>query len=161
MTPSNNASRLASGWLYWPVCLTGCALVAAGVLGPEAQRRLAVERQCAEMEAEVGALGETRDRLDAARQALQDDPAYLETVARHELGVVRPGETRLPQPQPLRPARTEQTVAAEPVSIPGLEFLALFSESPVRTASFAIGGALLLGAVLASLPSARSRPARV
>jgi len=129
------------------------------VLGPEAQRRLAVERQCAEMEAEVGALGVARDRLDTARQALQDDPAYLETVARHELGVVRPGETPMPQPQPLRPARSATPVAPEPAPAPGLEFLALFSESPVRTASFAIGGALLLGAVLASLPSARSRPA--
>ncbi len=159
MTPSNNASRLASRWPYWPICLTGAALVAAGVLGPEAQRRLTVEQQCVEMQAEVGALGVARDRLDAARQALQDDPAYVETVARHELGVVRPGETRLPQPQPLRAARTETPVAVEPALAPSLEFLALFGLPAVRLASLAIGGALLLGAVLASLPSARSHPA--
>jgi len=155
-----SASRLSSGWLYWPICLTGCALVAAGVLGPEARRRLDVERQCAAMDAEVQDLRQTRDRLDAARVALADDPTYVEMVARHELGVVRPGETPMPQPQPLRAARSEPVVTVQLASAPGLEFLALFAEPAVRLASLAIGGALVLGAVLASLPTSRARLAR-
>jgi len=156
-------ARLSSGWFYWPACILGCGLVTLVVMGPEAKRRIAIERQCATMEAEVGRLAEARDQLEAARQALQSDPDYMERIARHELGLAQPGEVRLPQPVSLSLERPDEPPAPEPRLVgvaPVLVLVARFAEPPVPWIALSLGGALLAAAVFLSIPTARFRPAR-
>jgi len=176
-TSGQRVSFLGSGWIYWPLCLIACALVALAVLGPEAERRLDLERQCARMGAEVGSLAKARDQLQAAREALQADPTYVEQVARHELGAVRPGEIRLPQPDEFASVRFQPpadpgapgVASAKPgfaLAEPGppappiLAFLASFADSQVRLVALVFGGMLLAVAVLFSIPTSPPRPAR-
>jgi len=151
-----------SGWFYWPACLGGTLLVALAVLGPEAQRRLDVEFQCAGMETEVESLSETRAQMAAAELALRQDPAYTERIVRHELGIVRPGETPLPRPSPpLGPIHPPPPPAPRD-TMPLVAFLARFSDAHWQFTALVIGGALLVSAVLFSLPSGKqacpSRP---
>jgi len=146
--------RLVSGWFYWPACLAGTLLVGLAVFGPEAERRLAVEGQCAAMEAEVKALQESRDQLAAAEKALQDDPNYTESQVRLELGIVRPGEIRLPHPvrlQPPPPAAPAPDACPSPV----LRTLSLFADSKFRFVALVVGAALLAAGILFSLPPKR------
>ena len=161
MTTSNRrVSFLGSGWIYWPLCLVACALVALAVLGPEAERRLDLERQCARMGAEVGSLAKARDQLQAAREALQADPTYVEQVARHELGAVRPGEIRLPQPDEFASTRFQPPTDPTPPAPPVLAFLASFADPHMRLVALVVGGTLLGAAVLFSIPTAEAKPAR-
>jgi cell division protein FtsB len=164
MTTSGRwVSLFGSGWIYWPLCLVACALVALAVLGPEAQRRLDLERQCARMQAEVGSLAQARDQLQAAREALQQDPTYVEQVARHEMGVVRPGEIHLPQPISFASAQFQPPAdpsAPGPPAPPVLVFLASFADPQMRLVALVFGGMLLAAAVLFSIPTVRPRPAR-
>jgi len=181
-TSDRRVSSSGSGWLYWPLCLLACALVALAVLGPEAERRLDLERQCAHMEAEVRSLAQARDQLQAAHEALQADPTYVEQVARHELGAVRPGEIRLPQPVEFASVRFQTpddpalnlneegpngagapaVASAKPgfPAPPVLEFLAPFADPQMRLAALVVGGVLLGIAVVLSIPTVRPRPAR-
>ena len=187
-TSGRRVSFLGSGWIYWPLCLIACALVALAVLGPEAERRLDLERQCARMGAEVGSLAKARDQLQAAREALQADPTYVEQVARHELGAVRPGEIRLPQPDEFASVRFQPpadpgapgVASAKPgfalrsshgrLALPGAEpgppappvlgFLASFADPQVHLMALVVGGMLLAAAVLFSIPTSPPRPAR-
>jgi cell division protein FtsB len=161
MTTSGRwVSLFGSGWIYWPLCLVACALVALAVLGPEAQRRLDLERQCARMQAEVGSLAQARDQLQAAREALQQDPTYVEQVARHEMGVVRPGEIHLPQPISFASVRPQPPADPTPPAPPVLEFLASFADPQMRLVALVVGGMLLGVAVVLSIPTVRPRPAR-
>ena len=157
-TSGRRVSFLGSGWIYWPLCLIACALVALAVLGPEAERRLDLEQQCARMQAEVGSLAQARDQLQAAHEALQADPTYVEQVARHELGAVRPGEIRLPQPDEFASVRFQPPAdpgAPGPSAPPVLEFLASFADPQMRLVSLVFGGMLLAAAVILSLPTRR------
>jgi cell division protein FtsB len=143
--------RLATPWLFWPVCLIGVCLVGLAVLGPEAARNLDVKRQCAVMKAEVDALAQTRDQDAAIERALQDDPATIERVVRHELGLVRPGEIRLPQR--VRPTISKDSPESAVADVPmALRTLALFGEPMMRFITMVIGGTLLVTAILFSLP---------
>jgi len=161
-------ARLSSGWIYWPLCLVACALIALAILGPEAERRLDLEQQCARMGAEVQSLAQARDQLQAAHEALQADPTYVEQVARHELGAVRPGEIRLPQPDEFASVRFQPPAdpspngagAAGPPALPALEFLASFADPQMRLAALVVGSVLLGVAVVLSIPTVRPRPAR-
>jgi cell division protein FtsB len=161
-TSGRRVSFLGSGWIYWPLCLVACALVALAVLGPEAERRLDLEQQCARMQAEVGSLAQARDQLQAAHEALQADPTYVEQVARHELGAVRPGEIRLPQPDEFPSTRFQPPAdpAPGPPAPPVLEFLASFADPQVRLMALVVGGMLLAAAVLFSIPTVEAKPAR-
>ncbi|MCX5647769.1 MAG: septum formation initiator family protein [Planctomycetota bacterium] len=159
-TSGQRVSFLGSGWIYWPLCLIACALVALAVLGPEAERRLDLERQCARMGAEVQSLAQARDQLEAAREALQQDPTYVEQVARHELGAVRPGEIRLPQPDEFASVRFQPPADPTPPAPPVLGFLASFADPQVRLMALVVGGMLLAVAVLFSIPTSPPRPAR-
>ncbi|MGB2755207.1 MAG: septum formation initiator family protein [Phycisphaerae bacterium] len=161
MTTSGRwVSLLGSGWIYWPLCLIACALVALAVLGPEAERRLDLEQQCARMQAEVGSLAQARDQLQAAHEALQADPTYVEQVARHELGAVRPGEIRLPQPDEFASVRFQPPAEPTSPAPPILEFLASFADPQVRLMALVVGGMLLAVAVLFSIPTVEAKPAR-
>jgi cell division protein FtsB len=147
--------RLASGWIFWPVCLSGILLAAMAVLGPEADRRLDVERQCAAMQAEVDTLTQTRDQLATVEKALQGDEQYLERTVRHELGIVRPGETRLPQKVKVQaPTASAAAKAAADQPTP-LAVLALFANPHLRLISMVIGAAMLTVGILISMPGKR------
>jgi len=144
--------RLASGWIFWPLCLGGILMVAVAVLGPEAERRLDIERQCAAMQAEVDSLTQTRDQLATVEKALQSDEQYLEKTVRHELGLVRPGEMRLPQKvkfQSAAPGAAARAAAEQPTP---LAVLALFGNAHLRLIAMAIGVAMLAVGILISLP---------
>ena len=148
---------LGTGLFFWPVCVIGVALVALAVLGPEAERRVALERQIASMQAEVDLLSRTRDQLTAAEKALRDDPLYQERIVRHELGITPPGEIRLPQP--VSPATTGPADLAPPAPrVPDwLGIVASFADPNVRLLSMATGATLLLTGVLLSHPGLRTR----
>ena len=145
-------SRLASPLIFWPAAMAGIALIALAVLGPEAGRRLVLEAQVADMQAEVDALQFTCDQLQATEAALQTDPAFLESTVRHELGVVRPGEVRLPQPASLRTSGPRQQATDQQPPDRRLVFLARFGDAASNQALLACGGALLLVAMVLSLP---------
>ena len=160
--------RLASGWIYWPACLLGVFLIALAVLGPEAERRLGVKGQCDAMQTEIDALARARDQLKAAEHALEHDPLYTERVVRHELGITRPGETRLPQPVGLLPAPKPETAAPAKPTAPlvadwpppltvdtAMVALANYGNSWLRFVTLVTGVTLLSIGVLFSLPGLR------
>jgi len=140
----------------------GVAAIGLALYGPEAARRLDVERQTAAVQAEVNTLAQLRDQLAAVEKALQDDPQYLERTVRYELGLVRPGEMRLPQKVKLAPAAPARTgpywAAAQggPAELPtALEVVALFGNNHLRFIAMVTGIALLVAAVIVSLPTRR------
>jgi len=158
----------ASGLLFWPLCAVGLALVALAVLGPEAERRLVLQRQIDAMQAEVDLLHETAGQLAAADKALRDDPEYRERIVRHELGITRPGEVRMRQP-----VKTGATAPDAPAPVRSLDpfraasplpewlgLVASFADPGIRTLSMATGGTMLLAGILLSLPRPRPRPSR-
>ena len=149
-TPDAWTRCLASSLIYWPVCLAGVVLVGLALYGPEAERRLAVEGQCTAMQTEVRALEQTRDQLAAAERALQNDPAYAEQVVRHEMGIVRAGETRLPLASKPKPAAPQAPAAGE--APPVLVTLSRFAEPQVRYTALVSGSALLMVGLVLSLP---------
>ena len=128
-------------------------LLGLAVLGPEAVRRLSVERHLAVMQAEVDTLTQTRDQLAAAEKALQNDPQYTERVVRHELGLVRPGEMRMTQK--VRPGSAVPDQEPKPVVVntpPYMVSLALFGDDKFRFVSMVAGATLLVIGILFSLP---------
>jgi len=153
----------AGGWFYWPVLIVGCTLVALATLGPEAERRLSVGRQCARMQAEVNVLKKTEAQLEAAAEALRRDPAYMERVARHELGITRPGEIRLPQPVTLNSEARGEPAPTEPAPLAplglALRVLELSAGRTVRLVVLGAGGALLATALLFGLSASKRSPA--
>ena len=147
-----------SPWVYWPMCAVGVALVALAVLGPEARRRVAMEHHCVVMEAEVEALRRTRDELTAAAKALESDPAYAERVVRHDLKMVRPGETPLPAPGTRRTGRQDDERLQWQVPAV-VAMVAPWADRPWRFGALASGVCLLAAGVIFSLPGrTKSRP---
>ena len=155
------SDRLASGWIFWPMCLGGILLVAVAVLGPEADRRLDVERQCAAMQAEVDSLTQTRDKLATVEKALQSDQQYLEKTVRHELGIVRPGEMRLPQKVKMQTPATLASARGAADQPTPLAVLALFGDPHLRFVTMVIGMAMLAVGILISLPGKKPVEVRV
>jgi len=142
---------LASLLLFAP----GAAAIGLSLYGPEAERRLDVQRQTAAVQAEVNTLAQLRDQLAAVEKALQDDPQYLERTVRYELGLVRPGEMRLPQKVKLAPA-APAAAQGGPAELPtALEVVALFGNDHLRFIAMVTGIALLVAAVIVSLPGRR------
>ena len=149
---------LSSGWIFWPVCLAGVAMVSLGVLGPEAARRVGVEDQVLAVQAEVATLKQTSERLAAAEKALTDDPTYTERIVRHELGLVRPGEIRLPQR--VKVEAPAVTVADPDSSLPvSIRILALFGDVKMRFLTMVFGATLIVTGILFSLPGRAVDPA--
>jgi len=70
-----------SGWAY---------LFVAGDVGLLRLRQR--QEQLADLEARVGRLEAENDSLRKVLWSLEHDPAFLERVAREELGMVKPGE---------------------------------------------------------------------
>ena len=143
--------RLATPWLFWPACVIAVFLIGLGILGPEAARNVEVKRQCAVMAAERDALAQTFSQDEAIERALKDDPAVIERVVRMELGIVRPGEVRLPQR--VRPAAAPASPEAAEANVPlSLEALAMFGQPVLRFIALVVGGTVLVCTILFSLP---------
>ena len=151
--------RLSSPFLCWPTCVAGVALMALALLAPEAERRLAVEGQCIRMDAEVAALQQTRDQLAAAANALENDPAYVERVARHDLNIVRPGEMRLPLPPSRLTRRTDAPEPAESTVPPIVAELARFPDPRYQLGAMIVGAGLLASGIVFSVPTRPKRRA--
>jgi anti-sigma factor RsiW len=145
------SARLASAWIFWPICLAGVALVGLSLIGPEVERRLGIDGQCEAMQAEVDALKQTRDELSAAATALENDPTYLEHQVRRELGIVRPGEIRMSQGTPL-PTPPTPAPSPEFTATPAVRAVAMFGDPHLRFISIVAGATLLAVGILFSLP---------
>ena len=159
LSPSEWLSRiLGSPWVFWPMCAVGVGLVALAVLGPEARRRIRIEHHCQVMGAELEALRKTHDALTASAEALESDPAYAERVVRHDLKIVRPGETSLPAPVGAGRRRPAEDVLRWHVP-PVISLLSPWADRPWRWGALAAGVCLLLSAVVFSLPDRLKRPA--
>ncbi|MEX0790432.1 MAG: septum formation initiator family protein [Actinomycetota bacterium] len=92
----------ALGLVVGALALTGVA---------PARQAFAQREQVAEVEAKVSALKERNDELTSRLNRLSDI-AYMEKLAREQLGVVRPGETSyvvVPGPAPVKPVADVQT----------------------------------------------------
>lgn len=150
---------LGSPWLYWPTCIVGVSLMALALLAPEAQRRCAVEHQCARMDAEVAALQQTHDQLAAAAHALQHDPAYAEQVTRHDQNIVRPGEMRLPLPTGRLSRLHETPEPAESTVAPVVAELAACADQRFGFGAMVTGASLLAAGIVFSLPTRPKRRA--
>ena len=150
--------RLGSGWIYWPACLAGVTLIALAVLGPEAERRLAIERHCGIMETEVAALKEAHSQLAASAHALENDPVYIEAVAVRDQNVRRPGEEALPLPQRLRAETAEPPAPPAPPALPPIVAnVARFTDPRFQFGAMVVGIVLLAVGIVFSLPT-RAKP---
>jgi cell division protein FtsB len=81
-------------------------LLAASLAGFGARESIRVwqlRQELRALEADVSALTEKQRRLAEIAERLRSDPAYLEKLAREEMGMVREGETVLKFPS--RPTR--------------------------------------------------------
>ena len=68
-----------------------------------------------------------------------------------ELGIVRPGEVRLPQR--VRPAAARASPEAAEADVPlAMEALALFGQPVLRFIALVVGGTILVCSILFSLP---------
>lgn len=83
-------------WITKGSLVTLVALAAVGVVSlfvPRVQELRRLQRREAEVRHEKELEEEMLRRLRRQQERLQTDPAYLERVARDELGYAKPGET--------------------------------------------------------------------
>jgi len=79
-------------------------VVALAVYGLSALHRVAqLSRELERQERELAAVRQRTDLLGEAVERLRHDPAYIEKLAREDLGYVREGETVLKFPRPTTP----------------------------------------------------------
>ena len=83
------------------VVLLAASLAGFGVR--ESIRVWQLRQELSALEADVSTLTERQKRLEEIAERLRSDPAYLEKLAREEMGMVREGETVLKFPS--RPTR--------------------------------------------------------
>jgi cell division protein FtsB len=83
------------------VVLLAASLAGFGVR--ESIRVWQLRQELRALEADVSTLAERQKRLEEIAERLRSDPAYLEKLAREEMGMVREGETVLKFPS--RPTR--------------------------------------------------------
>jgi cell division protein FtsB len=83
------------------VVLLAASLAGFGVR--ESIRVWQLRQELRALEADVSTLTERQKRLEEIAERLRSDPAYLEKLAREEMGMVREGETVLKFPS--RPTR--------------------------------------------------------
>jgi cell division protein FtsB len=73
--------------------ILGIAGGALFLFGPPLVRLIELKAEQAAIQARIAHLKTENQRLIEEARRLRDDPAYLEAVARRELGFARPGET--------------------------------------------------------------------
>lgn len=85
---------MARRWVLTAAAVVSGLVIAAALFGGSGlrhYRRLTAEAET--LAAQNRQLGEENERLREEIRRLKDDQAYLEKVARDQLGHVRPGET--------------------------------------------------------------------
>jgi len=87
---------------FWVMAVAGLALVVAAVMLPILARNSSLNRELQRLEQENDGLREQIKHFQLEEQALRSDPVYNETLARRELGLVKPGERSVWSP-PRRP----------------------------------------------------------
>ncbi|HXH84548.1 MAG TPA: septum formation initiator family protein [Candidatus Tectomicrobia bacterium] len=76
-------------------------LVGLGVYGAHQVARVGeMRREIEATERDIATLRQRTEELGRTVERLRSDPAYVEKLAREELGYVRPGETILKFPSP-------------------------------------------------------------
>lgn len=86
------------------VFLTGLVIGGglAFLFGPGSVRWMELRAQRERLKAEVASLQAENRRLYEETRRLREDPSHIETVARRQLGFVRPGETVIKFREPER-----------------------------------------------------------
>ena len=93
-------------WRLAAVVVTVLALALAVFAGRNTIALWRMQREIAAAERDVARLSAQQKKLEELAERLRNDPAYLEKVAREEMGMVRAGETILKFPsQPPRQTR--------------------------------------------------------
>jgi cell division protein FtsB len=88
----------------WTRARLGVALVIALALGlaaysvRESIRVFHMRQELGALERDVEALTARQKQLEAQAERLRSDPAYIEKLAREQMGMVRPGDTVLKFP---------------------------------------------------------------
>lgn len=84
--------QLRAAWQVWALCVA-LGLAAASALSPNGFRKAwHFGEELARLDAENASLAQENARLRREVTNLASSPAYLERVARDELGLVKPGE---------------------------------------------------------------------
>lgn len=81
--------------------IAAVALLAASLAGfgvRESIRVWQLRQELSALERDVSALTEQQQKLEKIAERLRSDPAYLEKLAREDMGMVREGETVLKFP---------------------------------------------------------------
>jgi cell division protein FtsB len=80
-------------WIRWGLVLLALFLLYQALAGPRGLLKLAdLRSQKREVQAQLDSLETLKRELEAEKQRLLTDTAYLEKLARKELGMARPGE---------------------------------------------------------------------
>jgi cell division protein FtsB len=82
------------------VAAAGLVVAGLAVGGNSVLRILAMKRELSTLERDLGELRARADKLAHVVERLRNDPAYIEQLAREDLGYVRQGETVLKFPSP-------------------------------------------------------------
>lgn len=83
-------------FIYRFACVTLGVLIAAGIIAafyPKFRAHRELQRQAERLEEEIAFDREMVQHLKTKQEKLQNDPHFLERVAREELGLAKPGET--------------------------------------------------------------------
>ena len=98
--------------LFWLMVMASFALIFAVAVLPDCRRSMVLQHKLAEMERANGELARRVKRFEREKLALQNDPFYIEKLARRMFGVQRPGETIVPSVVP--GYRTAEPIAPLP-----------------------------------------------
>lgn len=82
--------------IYRFACVTLAVLLVAGLIAlfyPKFRQHREMQRQAERLEEEIRFDQEMVQHLKTKQEKLQNDPRFLERVAREELGLAKPGET--------------------------------------------------------------------
>jgi len=80
-------------WLFWLVPVLGLVFLYSVLAGPRGLLKVQdLRAQQREMQREIDSLGRVREALMEEKRRLLTDTAYIERLARKELGMARPGE---------------------------------------------------------------------
>jgi septum formation initiator len=133
---------------FWTFSLIAVALCAAVEICPRLVRHRQLARQALTLAAGNDVSRQINERLAAQVEALDNDPFYVEQMARRDLGFHRPGEQRLRMGKLYVPAPSRRDLPPEPW--PWMVRLErIFSyDSDIRRAALVTAAALLLSAFL-------------
>ncbi len=80
-------------WFLYGVLVIGWVWISGVIFLPPLEKLKKYTLRYEKLEKEISALKEEFRRLKKERRKLEEDPFYIETLARKELKMCRPGET--------------------------------------------------------------------